>query len=64
MIGKRQAVVTHTFRCSTLEAETGGSCEFEATLVYVVNSRTARLHSANPVSKERNARKDCVTHQD
>ena len=38
------AVVAHTFYFSTQEAEAGRDlCEFEANLVYKVNSRTARV---------------------
>jgi hypothetical protein len=45
-------VVAHTFNPSTWEAETGIS-EFKASLVYKVNSRTARAIQRNPVSKSR-----------
>jgi hypothetical protein len=37
-----QVVVVQTFNPSTQEAETGGSLEFKASLVYSVSSRTAR----------------------
>jgi hypothetical protein len=35
-------VMVHAFNPSTLEAEAGGSLEFEASLVYRTSSRTAR----------------------
>jgi hypothetical protein len=40
-------VVTRAFNPSTQEAEAGRSLEFEATLVYRVNSRTARATQRN-----------------
>ena len=46
-----RAVVAHAFNPSTWEAEAGGS-EFEASLVYRVSSRTARVIQRNPVSKK------------
>jgi hypothetical protein len=46
-----RAVVAHGFNPSTWEAEAGGS-EFEASLVYRVSSRTARVIQRNPVSKK------------
>jgi hypothetical protein len=36
-------VVAHTFDPSTQEAEAGGSHELDASLVYTVSSRTARV---------------------
>ena len=39
-MGFRPGIVVHTFNPSTWEAEAGR--EFEASLVYVVSSRTAR----------------------
>jgi hypothetical protein len=35
------ALVVHAFNPSTQEAEAGKLCEFEASLVYIVNSCTA-----------------------
>ena len=46
--------VVALFNPSTLEAEAGGSCEFEASLVYRVSSRTARTIQGNPVWKNNN----------
>ena len=44
-------MVVHAFSVSTPEAEEGGYCEFEASLVYRANSRTARtVTQKNPVS--------------
>lgn len=37
-----QAVAAHTFNPRTLEAEAGGTLEFEANLVYRIVSRTAK----------------------
>jgi predicted N-formylglutamate amidohydrolase len=45
-----QAVVVHAFNPSTWEAE----AEFEAGLLYRMNSRTARATHRNPVSKKTN----------
>jgi hypothetical protein len=45
--------VAQTFNSTTQEAETGGSLEFEASLVYRVSSRIARvLIQRNPVSEK------------
>jgi len=49
------AVVAHTFNPSTWEAEAGGFLSSEASLVYRVNSRTARATQRNPVSKKKKA---------
>lgn len=35
-------MVVYTFSPSTQEVETGGFCEFEATLAYRMSSRTAK----------------------
>jgi hypothetical protein len=43
--------VAHIFNPSTQEAEAGGISELEATLVYIVSSRTARDMCGDPVSK-------------
>jgi hypothetical protein len=54
-------VVAHTFNSSTWEAETGGSLEFKASLVYRVSSRTARAtqrYSVLRVGRERGIRKE------
>jgi hypothetical protein len=42
-------MAVHTFSPSPWEAEAG--CEFKASLVYRVSSRTARATQRNPVSK-------------
>jgi hypothetical protein len=55
-------VVAHTFNPSTWEAEAGGF-EFEASLVYKVSSRTARVTQRNPVSKKQTKKKDHVSKQ-
>ena len=44
-------MVAHAFNPSTWEAGAGGF-EFEASLVYGVSSRTARVTQRNPVSKK------------
>jgi hypothetical protein len=44
-------MVAHAFNPSTREAEAGGF-EFGASLVYRVNSRTARATQRNPVSEK------------
>ena len=49
-------MVAHTFNPSTWEAEAGGF-EFEASLVYRVSSRRARVIQRNPVSKNKNKNK-------
>jgi hypothetical protein len=43
--------MAHAFNPSTWEAEAGRISEFEASLVYKVNSRTASATQRNPVSK-------------
>jgi hypothetical protein len=44
--------VAHAFDASTQEAEAKADlCEFEASLVYRVSSKTARGTQRNPVSK-------------
>lgn len=40
-------VVMHSYYLSNLEAETGRSPKFEASLSYMVSSRPARTHSKN-----------------
>jgi hypothetical protein len=45
-----QLVVAHAFNASTQEAEAGSLCEFEASLVFSVSSRTARTTQRNTVS--------------
>ena len=47
----------HAFNPSTWEAEAGGFSEFEASLVYKVSSRTARVIQRNPVSKKTKKKK-------
>ena len=42
-------VEADTFNPSIQEAEEGGSTEFQASLVYRVNSRTAQDRQPNPV---------------
>ena len=42
-------MVVHIFNPSTWEAEAGGSCEFEDSLVYRVNSKTAKVTQRNSV---------------
>jgi hypothetical protein len=46
-------MVAHAFNPSTWEVEEDRSLEFEASLVYKVNSRTARAMQRNPVSGRR-----------
>jgi hypothetical protein len=50
--------VTHTFKPSTQEAESGKSLEFEANLVYRENSRTPRATQKKPYveKKKKSAR--------
>jgi hypothetical protein len=50
---KSLEVVAHAFNLNTWEAE-AGRFEFEASLVYRVNSRTARATQRNLVSKNPN----------
>ena len=45
--------MAHTFNLSTWEAEACGFLSFEASLVYIVSSRTARAIQRNPVQKEK-----------
>jgi hypothetical protein len=48
---KKLGMVAHTFNASSWEAEAGRTlCEFEASLVYTVSSRTARATQGDPVS--------------
>jgi hypothetical protein len=46
-------VVRHAFNFSTQEAEVGRSLEFKASLLYRVNSRTAKATQRNPFSKRK-----------
>jgi hypothetical protein len=43
------AVIAHVFNLSTQKAEAGDLCEFEASLVYIISSRTARPTQKNLV---------------
>ena len=45
------------FNPSTQEAETGGSLEFEASLVYTVSTRIARATQRNQISENEEERK-------
>jgi hypothetical protein len=57
-MGSSRAVVTHAFNPSTWEAEAGRQIsEFEVSLVYKVNSITARATQRNPVSKKKKKKK-------
>jgi hypothetical protein len=47
-------VVAHAFNSSTLGGRGRWISEFEASLVYRVSSRTARVTQRNPVSKKAN----------
>ena len=49
-------VMAHALNPSTLEAEAGDLCEFEASLVYKASSRTARATQRN-LSKEQKEEK-------
>ena len=49
--------VAHTFNPSIQEAEEGGSTEFQTSLVYRVNSRTALDRQPNPVCFEKSKKK-------
>ena len=49
-------MVAHVFNPSTWEAEAGGFLSFEASLVYIVSSRTARAIQRNPIQKESGGR--------
>ena len=49
--------MAHTFNPSTWEAEAGGFLSFQASLVYIVSSRTARAIQRNPVSKNKQTNK-------
>jgi hypothetical protein len=50
-------MVAQAFNPSTWEAEVGES-EFEASLVYRVSARTARATQKNPVSKNKQTKKN------
>jgi len=45
-------IVVHTFNPSTWESKASELCEFKASLVYIVSSKTARATQRNPVSKK------------
>ena len=47
-------MVAHAFNPSTLGGRSRQISEFEASLVYRVNSRTARAIQRHPVSKKQN----------
>jgi len=49
---RTRKVVAHTFNPSMQDAEAVDLCEFQASLVYRVTSRTARATQRNPVSKK------------
>jgi hypothetical protein len=51
------AMVAYLFNPNPQEAE-ADLCEFEASLVYRVNSRTARATQRNPVSKQTDRQTD------
>ena len=55
--GWGRAVVAHTFNHNPWEAEAGGFLSSKASLVYRVNSRTARTIQRNPVSKNKTTNK-------
>jgi hypothetical protein len=48
-----RAVVAHAFNPSTWEAEAGGISEFKTSLIYRVNSRTARAILRNCLEKKK-----------
>jgi hypothetical protein len=52
--------MAYTFNPNTWEAQAGGSL-FKASLVYRVNSRTARATQRNPVSKKKKNKKNKKT---
>ena len=52
-------MVVHAFSLSTWEAEAGNLCEFEASLVYRANSRTARATHREILSKKEK-KKNCL----
>jgi hypothetical protein len=47
----------HAFNPSSRDAEAGDLCEFEASLVYRMSSRTARATQKNPVLKNKQTNK-------
>ena len=49
--------VTSTFNPSTQEAEAGRSPKFEASLIYIRSSRTARATQRRPVSEKKKKKK-------
>ena len=44
--------MAHAFNPSTWEAEAGGFLSFEASLLYIVSSRTARAIQRNSIKKK------------
>ena len=50
-------MVADAFGPSTWEAKAGGFLEFEARLVYIVSSRTAKATQRNPVSEKKEKKK-------
>ena len=46
-------IVAHPFNPNTWEAEAGDPCEFNASLIYRVSSRTAKATQKDPVPKEK-----------
>lgn len=47
-MNKKTGLVAHPFNLGTWEAEPGGSLSSKASLVYTVNSRTARATQERP----------------
>jgi hypothetical protein len=47
----------HAFNPRTRDAEAADLCEFEASLVYRVSSRTAKVTQRNPVLKNKRKKK-------
>lgn len=52
-IAIRLVIVAHVFNLSIWEAEVGGFCEFDTSLVYVPSSRPARARQWDLVSKQK-----------
>jgi hypothetical protein len=48
---EQPGMVAHTFNSSSREAEAGRFLEFEASLVYKVSSRIARVYTEKPCLK-------------
>jgi hypothetical protein len=51
-------MVAHAFNPSTREAEAGEFLSLRPSLVYKVNSRTARATQRNPVSEKKKRKKE------